>query len=315
MTCHFFRSKIPSASRFLYSDLASPSSKVYTYPQSLTHIEDSRISEQLLYQQLLITRPENPVSIARYASEVRLQLLIRSSGHTVFRYQLAYRISDNSHVASMSMDLMAPNSAHTPTPPVDDCAICREPLCVPTHDAGLLPTSIIELACSHRFHLDCLSTNVLTASDATFDKCPYCRASAFHAQGKYVVIECAKGGYGRYISLPEYIEQTVSLKAKLDVKRRAEFLDAMKAECYETAERYLSGDDVHGHGQKLDPNVKTESGDTAMHSAALYNRVEGIRLLLRYGAEKNIRNNKGETPLNWAQTRVSRDAIALLSLP
>jgi hypothetical protein len=48
---------------------------------------------------------------------------------------------------------------------VDDCSICLN---------GLVPgTPLLILSCNHKFHLDCLSSNV----KAQNNECPLCRAT------------------------------------------------------------------------------------------------------------------------------------------
>ena len=52
---------------------------------------------------------------------------------------------------------------------------------------------------------------------------------------------------------------------------------------------------------------------TALHFAALDDNVEGIRLLLRYGAERRLVSERGETALDMARRVGAMNAVALLS--
>ena len=40
--------------------------------------------------------------------------------------------------------------------------------------------------------------------------------------------------------------------------------------------------------------------ETALHSAAQYGHLEAVQLLLKHGADPNIKNSKDETPLDLA---------------
>ena len=54
------------------------------------------------------------------------------------------------------------------------------------------------------------------------------------------------------------------------------------------------------------------AGETALHAAVYMNDVEGARILLYAGANKNIRNNNGKTPLDVAIERGNSNMIKLL---
>ncbi|MCJ1246098.1 hypothetical protein MMC30_003302 [Trapelia coarctata] len=216
------------------------------------------------------------------------------------------------------MDSSSPAFARTPTPPVDNCAICQEPLCIPTHDDRSHPSSMIDddvqLLCNHRFHMNCIIKNELSAP-AHPDHCPVCRRPVLDARRKFTVVIRTGGGFARYEDLREDAEREAIRHANLYPRRRDCFIRSMKSEHYEIAEQYLKGVDEGANGAKLDPNVLSREGSTAMHSAASYNRVEGMLLLLRYGADKNFKDSKGKTPSQWADIRGSQAALNLLSQP
>lgn len=91
------------------------------------------------------------------------------------------------------------------------------------------------------------------------------------------------------------------------------FLSLMSQMEFSDAELFLKGEDPDATG-KLDPNVCYDSGGiTAMHMAALNDDVEGIRLLLRYGADKDLESEDGQTALDMAKAQNSTRAIALLT--
>lgn len=53
---------------------------------------------------------------------------------------------------------------------------------------------------------------------------------------------------------------------------------------------------------KRDLNAKNESGQTPLHVAVLYNYKDSITLLLSYGADPQIKDAHGRTPIDIAQT-------------
>ena len=79
------------------------------------------------------------------------------------------------------------------------------------------------------------------------------------------------------------------------------------------AELFLKGEDA-GAKEKMDPNVCYKMGRmTAMHMAALNDDIEGIRLLLKYGADKEFKSDDGQTALDMAREQNSKRVIALLT--
>jgi len=52
------------------------------------------------------------------------------------------------------------------------------------------------------------------------------------------------------------------------------------------------------HG--ANPNVQNARGETPMHFAVLYKKPELVELLLRHGADPNVQSARGETPLDIA---------------
>ena len=82
---------------------------------------------------------------------------------------------------------------------------------------------------------------------------------------------------------------------------------------FSDAELFLKGEDPGANG-RLDPNVCYDRGRmTAMHMAALNDDVEGIQLLLKYGADKDFKSEESETALDMAKAQNSKRVIALLT--
>ena len=61
-----------------------------------------------------------------------------------------------------------------------------------------------------------------------------------------------------------------------------------------------------------DPNVNDRYGRTPLVLAAAYGRADGVRLLLDHGANPNQKDNVGETPLVWAAKDGYTEVVGLL---
>jgi hypothetical protein len=102
------------------------------------------------------------------------------------------------------------------------------------------------------------------------------------------------------------------VQAHPEVERKQTFLWLMSQMEFDEAELFLKGEDPGANG-KLDPNVCYSAGRmTSMHMAALNDDVEGVQLLLKYGADKEFKSEDGETALDMAKADDSKRVIALL---
>jgi ankyrin repeat protein len=82
---------------------------------------------------------------------------------------------------------------------------------------------------------------------------------------------------------------------------------------FSDAELLLKGEDPDAT-ERLNPDVCYDSGGiTAMHMAATNDDVEGVQLLLKYGADKDFRSEDGQTALDMAKAEGSKQVVALLS--
>jgi ankyrin repeat protein len=61
-----------------------------------------------------------------------------------------------------------------------------------------------------------------------------------------------------------------------------------------------------------DPNARSASGGTPLHTAAFTGDVVMVRLLVAAGADPSIEDEKGRTPLDLARERNQTEAAALL---
>ena len=58
-----------------------------------------------------------------------------------------------------------------------------------------------------------------------------------------------------------------------------------------------------------DVNEQTEHGSTTLHAASANGRVEVITALLAAGADKSIKNKKGQTPHDEAKNQDCKNAL------
>jgi ankyrin repeat protein len=61
-----------------------------------------------------------------------------------------------------------------------------------------------------------------------------------------------------------------------------------------------------------DPNARSASGGTPLHTAAFTGNVPVVQLLLAAGADPDVPDAKGRTPLDVARERGQSEAAALL---
>jgi hypothetical protein len=198
----------------------------------------------------------------------------------------------------------------------DQCAICYEPLIVPNNDdEPSKPSYVIDdvqLRCGHHFHKSCIMGYALSSPSAR-ERCAMCRANVLDNSGRYVIGIKTENGCAGSMDLGEDIDEQAFLEANPDVARAQVFLSLMSQMDFIEAEKLLKGEDGMGEG-KLSPNVTYEDGgQTAMHMAAYNDDIEGIQLLLRYGADKSIKDESGQTALDCAkEVKAKDDVIALL---
>jgi ankyrin repeat protein len=72
---------------------------------------------------------------------------------------------------------------------------------------------------------------------------------------------------------------------------------------------------LEGCDPPADPSIRAEDGSTALHCALCHGKVERpdlIRLLLEHGADRSIRNNSGDTALDYAKTKKWSACVSVL---
>jgi len=69
---------------------------------------------------------------------------------------------------------------------------------------------------------------------------------------------------------------------------------------------------THTHGHSVDPNIKNDDGDTALHYAAEQGHKKAVQMLLRYAADPTLKNNKKRTALDEASDKGDKAICKLL---
>ncbi|KAG6817918.1 hypothetical protein H0H87_012386 [Tephrocybe sp. NHM501043] len=189
----------------------------------------------------------------------------------------------------------------------DDCAICYERLVIPNTSGETGPSTIIDdvkVRCGHHFHWSCFE-DYDRADDGYRAICPICRQSTLNAEGLLIVDVVNEGGFSGAVNLGEILDQDRwEEKQPEEWKRGQALLSFCQFGELEDAERLLKDEGA-------DPNAAYPDGMTGLHMAALNNAVEWASLLLRYGANKDLKNDQGQTALDYAK---SADAGAIVEL-
>ena len=196
-----------------------------------------------------------------------------------------------------------------------DCAICHEPLLIPS-DNTLEPSYVIDdvqLRCSHHFHKSCLLDYAVSSPDA-HERCALCRANLLDSRGAFIVTIRTETGHIATEDLGRDIDDRLYYQAHPEAHRAVVFLSLMSQLEFDEAEKMLKGEDDLGNGERLSPDVTYEGGQTtAMHMAALNDDIEGVELLLRYGADPLLEDESGQTALQMARDQDARKVIPLLT--
>jgi ankyrin repeat protein len=62
-----------------------------------------------------------------------------------------------------------------------------------------------------------------------------------------------------------------------------------------------------------DPNARSQSGSTALHTVGYTDDRESLELLLHHGADPDVRNNDGKTAADVARERGNEEIADLLA--
>lgn len=202
------------------------------------------------------------------------------------------------------------------------CAICDQGLVVaPADPAGVSYLDDVELRCSHHFHWTCYG-EWEEEDKSRRGACPLCGEGALDEGGRLIVIVRNEGGSTEGFDLGEALDEEMEMEAHPQRKRERAFLDMIASKDYETALGLLTtyGDDESReppvdvnclHGEDAEPRVVR--GKTALHVCAMRDDVEGIRWLLRFGADRTVTDEQGRTPLGYAERLGLTRAIDALS--
>ncbi|KAG6837337.1 hypothetical protein H0H93_011432 [Arthromyces matolae] len=136
--------------------------------------------------------------------------------------------------------------------------------------------------------------------------CPACQKTTLDENGLFIVDVVNEGGFSGAVDLGAIFDRDRwEEEQPEDWKKGQALLSFCQSEQFEEAEELL-------RDEGTDPNVAYEDGMTGLHLAAANNSLEWAALLLRYGANKNIENDEGKTPLDYAILTNAEQVITLL---
>jgi len=132
-------------------------------------------------------------------------------------------------------------------------------------------------------------------------------------QGRLIVDVRNEGGLTRGFDLGSEIEEELYLLANPEIRRKDRFFSLVNQGDFAEAEVLLKGEDEDANGEKINPNIRSEGNNmTALHMAAVNDDAENVQMLLRYGADKNLKTTNGETALDLAVRENASEVIAIL---
>ncbi|KAI0732082.1 hypothetical protein C8Q72DRAFT_162321 [Fomitopsis betulina] len=188
----------------------------------------------------------------------------------------------------------------------EDCAICRESLHIAPSEEGGSSYMIddVELLCdngrpkNHHFHWSCITDYVKADGDRA--KCPLCRGHTLDKRGRMIVGVTNEGGVQGGVDLGDIIDQEIFEESQPESWRLEQAFLGLMSQCdYEEAEELLRDRGVNVNC------TYPSGGQTALHMAAMNDDVEGVELLLKYGADKTQLDESG-----WDAIRAARECEA-----
>ncbi|KAG6889973.1 hypothetical protein C0995_012933 [Termitomyces sp. Mi166 len=136
--------------------------------------------------------------------------------------------------------------------------------------------------------------------------CPMCRQSTLNEKGLLIADIVNEGGFSGAVDLGEIFDQDRWEEQQPEEWRKGQaLLSLCQSGDLEEAEELLKDEGA-------DPNAAYEDGTTGLHMAALNNAVEWASLLLRYGANKELKTDCGKTALDYALSTNARAVAELL---
>lgn len=118
------------------------------------------------------------------------------------------------HLLTYATAIPFPSSTNPPTVSHEVCAICHEPLLVPSIDDEQ-PSYLIddvEFPCKHHFHWGCILEYSISSSDAR-NRCAFCRQSVLNSEGEFIVQVRNEGGFVGGFDFGDEIDRHLFYKA------------------------------------------------------------------------------------------------------
>ncbi|KAG5342054.1 hypothetical protein C0989_005734 [Termitomyces sp. Mn162] len=132
-----------------------------------------------------------------------------------------------------------------------------------------------------------------------------CRQSTLNENGLLIVEIVNEGGFSGGVDLGEIFDRDRWEEQQPEEWKKGQaLLSLCQMGDFEEAEELLRDEGAN-------PDAAFEDGTTGLHMAALNNAVEWASLLLRYGANKELKTDCGKTAFDYA---VSVDAHAVVEL-
>jgi hypothetical protein len=163
------------------------------------------------------------------------------------------------------------------------------------------------------------------ASPENRSRCPLCRGNTLNEDGLLVVDIVNEGGFTGGFDLGRELDEERWREAQPESWKKGQaLLELCQSGEFEEAEKLLRDDHV-------DPNAAYPGGTTGLHMAAYDDDIEWASLcasfpihvlytfkltpdaVLKYGANKELKNEEGDTALNCAREGKAQAVVELLT--
>ncbi|KAF7307528.1 hypothetical protein MIND_00547600 [Mycena indigotica] len=207
---------------------------------------------------------------------------------------------NSSQPSSSSHSSQTPPISASANAKMTTCGLCSYPP-IPT------PASSDEIPgfttlCGHYFHYGCYMNKLLTTPFDLRKCCPTCSLIMTRNEVYWVQIESG----GAWTNISQAVEDRFVLvrQAKQQI-----FLDMLNVRNLPIVIALLEDP------EPVDVNLMTREGFTALHLRAMANDLAGVDLLLRHGANREIKSGVGLTALEYANQNNANQVVGRLMGP
>ena len=206
-------------------------------------------------------------------------------------------------------------------PLAEICRLCQNPFPVPIPrdpDNLIRDTDEVELLCHHTFHRACIVAYVCNLRES--QSCPLCDQTVLDSANRFMVRIRDTFVVPRNINLNSLAarEEAALLFPFTDRSQKflVLFMNLTDDPEILLAEQMLLGQDPGGQSQRVHPDtsdvVDMNKQTTALHLAAHNDDLRAAKLLLRFGATKDLLRGDGLSALDIAKEAGSRKVEAFL---